>query len=57
MRLNPELSVGREDRGEGGRDFFDEKSEVDAGTSAELFEEEKVRHPSTNPAIQLKISG
>jgi hypothetical protein len=45
------------DRDDGGRDFFDEKSEVDAGTSDELFEEEKIRHPTSNPAIQLNIPG
>jgi hypothetical protein len=50
LDATPGLCIRREHRDEGGRGFFDEKSEVDAGTSDELFEEEKVRPSSSNAA-------
>ena len=52
-REDPASSAGRRD--ERGRDFYDSKSESDAGTSFELFEEEKVRHRSSYPASYCKF--
>ncbi|OGS24261.1 MAG: hypothetical protein A2314_03380 [Elusimicrobia bacterium RIFOXYB2_FULL_50_12] len=45
----------RENRGEQGGGFFDEKSESVALTTVELFSEEKVPHCSTNSASYCKF--
>ena len=54
-RVKPEFCNRREDRDEGGRGRFDEKSAGPAGCMDKLFEEENVRPPSSNPAGYCKI--
>ena len=53
--VEPGFCDRREHRDERGRDFFDEESESDAGTSVELSEDEKVRHRSSNAASYCKF--
>ena len=48
--ITPESPVGRDDRDEGGRCFSGDKSESVGVPTVELLEDEKVRHPSSNPA-------
>ena len=53
--VKPGFCNRREDRDEGGRDSFDEKSEGHGGSMDELSEEENVRPPSSNPASYCKL--
>ena len=54
-RIEPGLCNRREHRDERGRDLFDEKREGVAVPTAERFEEEKVRSPSSNAASYRKF--
>jgi hypothetical protein len=57
LRVNPELSVGREDRDGKAGFFTKQKSLGVAGTTFKLFCEVKSPDFPSNPVIQLKIPG